>query len=124
MIEVKIEEHGMAHLQEWLIAAPVKLELDMLPLVELGIDHMSANVDPFTPTRTGLLMSSKQTEVHAMVGGAWGKVFTHVGYAKYVEHGTEKHGRARHMYLRGLQIARPYLEYLAEDEARAFAESL
>ncbi|MGH8304875.1 MAG: hypothetical protein ACRETG_04630 [Steroidobacteraceae bacterium] len=131
---VEITTRGIPARMAWADKAPSKIREAMWEATVEGVDIAAELVMQATPIMLinrggshrvpGELLGSIDTEVVLSgTGRVMGKVFTGKEWAPFVEHGTEKHGRARHMFGIGYHAAQPLIKALFERKIADAVES-
>lgn len=111
-VRITVNLGGLDRLKAALAAMPEEL----LEAIRKATDQSTAlaadAIRGETPERTGRLERSITSTVRVMPAGAEGHISSSLRYARFVEFGTREHGRAQHMFLRGIKASEPAIQGL------------
>lgn len=117
-VRLEVEVRGEEEVRNWLLGRPTALLRAIQEATTEGTALVWGAVKPFTPVRTGKLLSSQTAGVSLNPAGATGIVKADVREASFTEHGTREHGRARHWAERGLAVEREPIKLLFDVKIR------
>jgi hypothetical protein len=106
-ISMQVTIIGGERLKGWLARAPIEFRVGLFEATKKSVELEAGQIRADTPVLSGRMAGSIGTKVKATADGAEGEVYSTDNATRFVEFGTQQHGRAQRMFARGLATTRP-----------------
>jgi hypothetical protein len=106
-VSIQATTIGGERLKLWLARAPLEFRVGLFEATKAAVKLEAAQIRNDTPVLSGALRGSIGSKVKPTADGAEGEVYSTSQYARFVEFGTQQHGRAQRMFSRGASTTRP-----------------